>query len=27
VAKEKCDALAGDTKELCVNNAKKLYGK
>jgi len=27
VAKEKCDALSGNAKELCVNEAKKHYGK
>ena len=27
VAKEKCDALSGDAKDGCVNEAKKHYGK
>lgn len=27
VAKEKCDALAGDPKDLCVKDAKARYGK
>jgi hypothetical protein len=27
VAKEKCDALAGDPKDLCVKDAKAQYGK
>jgi hypothetical protein len=27
VAKEKCDSLAGNAKELCVNDAKKQFGK
>ena len=27
VAKEKCDALAGDPKDLCVKDAKAHYGK
>ena len=27
VAKEKCDALSGNTKETCVKDAKVLYGK
>lgn len=27
VAKEKCDALAGDPKELCIKDAKVKYGK
>ena len=27
VAKEKCDALAGDAKAGCVKNAKALYGQ
>jgi hypothetical protein len=27
VAKEKCDALAGDAKEACVQDAKARYGK
>lgn len=27
VAKEKCDVLAGDAKEVCVNQAKTRFGK
>lgn len=27
VAREKCDALAGDTKGACVKDAKARYGK
>jgi hypothetical protein len=27
VAKEKCDALAGNTKDACVQDAKSRYGK
>ncbi|MDO8349940.1 MAG: hypothetical protein Q7S94_02170 [Gallionella sp.] len=27
VAKEKCDAMAGATRELCMDNAKKQIGK
>jgi hypothetical protein len=27
VAKEKCEALAGDVKETCVQDAKTHYGK
>jgi len=27
VAKEKCDAMSGDTKDVCVNKARKHYGK
>jgi hypothetical protein len=27
VAKEKCDALSGDAKDKCVNDAKARYGK
>jgi hypothetical protein len=27
VAKEKCDALAGDPKDLCIKDAKAQYGK
>jgi hypothetical protein len=27
VAEEKCNALAGDTKEACVKEAKLNYGK
>jgi len=27
VAKEKCDAMSGNAKEGCVNEAKKRYGK
>lgn len=27
VAKEKCDALAGDPKDLCVRDAKAQYGQ
>lgn len=27
VAKEKCDALAGDPKDLCVKDAKARYGR
>jgi hypothetical protein len=27
VAKEKCDALVGDTKGLCIKDAKAHYGK
>jgi len=27
VAKEKCDAMSGDAKKLCVNKAKKHYDK
>lgn len=27
VAKEKCDAFAGDPKDLCLKNAKARYGK
>jgi len=27
VAKEKCDAMAGNAKELCMNEAKMHYGK
>jgi hypothetical protein len=27
VAKEKCDALAGEPKETCLKDAKAHYGK
>jgi hypothetical protein len=27
VAKEKCNAMAGDAKERCMNEAKMHYGK
>ncbi|MNC96470.1 hypothetical protein D3C83_138490 [compost metagenome] len=27
VAKEKCDAFAGDAKSSCMNDAKARYGK
>jgi hypothetical protein len=27
VAKAKCDALAGDAKDICMNDAKAQYGK
>ncbi len=27
VAVEKCDAMAGDAKSTCVNNAKTQFGK
>jgi len=27
VAIEKCDALAGNPKDVCVNDAKRHYGK
>jgi hypothetical protein len=26
-AKEKCDAMSGDAKKLCMNEAKKHYDK